>query len=265
MSFSWRDTHLVVTGGSQGIGAAVSAAARARGARVSVIARDGDRLREHATAIDAFAATGDVSNPASIDAAIQACARQNGPIGVLVHCAGSALPGRFLDVDPSEFDQQMQLNYGGTVNTLRAVLPAMVQRGRGRGHVIVTSSTAALIGVPGYTAYAATKAAVLALVASLRLEIEPSGVRLGVLFPPDTQTPGLDRENLRKPVETVAVSGAIKPVPAERVADAVIRGIERGSRRISVDPLTRILAARAGAVDTLAGPFFRRTIAKALR
>lgn len=263
MSFSWRDTHLVVTGGSQGIGAAVSAAARARGARVSVIARDGGRLREHATAIDAFAATGDVSNPASIDAAIRACAGRNGPIGVLVHCAGSALPGRFLDVDPSEFDQQMQLNYGGTVNTLRAVLPAMVQRGS--GHVIVTSSTAALIGVPGYTAYAATKAAVLALVASLRLEIEPSGVRLGVLFPPDTQTPGLDRENLRKPVETVAVSGAIKPVPAERVADAVIRGIERGSRMISVDPLTRILAARAGAVDALARPFFRRTIAKALR
>ncbi len=253
---------MLVTGGSEGIGAAVAAAARERGARVTVLARRPDVLAATADRIHALAAPGDVTDPASVAAAIRTAEETNGPIDVLVHCAGTALPGRFLEVDPGEFEAQMRLNHLGTVHVLRAVLPGMVERRRGR--VVVTSSTAAVLGVPGYTAYGAAKAAVASLVSALRYEVEPSGVRIGVLYPPDTETPGFAAENLRKPPETAAVSAGIAPMTPEKVAAAVIRGVERGSATITVDAMTRMMLLVPGVLDPIVRPVLRRVVAKAV-
>lgn len=261
MRYVWTDRHVLVTGGSEGIGAAVAEEAVRRGARVTILARREEPLRAHAAATGAHPVAADVTDSVAVAAAVADAVAANGPIDVLVHCAGTALPGRFLEVDPAEFRTQIELNHLGAVTVLRAVLPDMVTRRRGR--VVLTSSTAALLGVPGYTAYGASKAAVAALAAALRHEVEPAGVRITVLYPPDTKTPGFDAENLRKPPETAAISGGVRPVDPETVARAVIRGVERGSRTVTVDALTAALLRFGGVMEPVMRPVIRRIAAKA--
>ncbi|MFD4180658.1 SDR family NAD(P)-dependent oxidoreductase [Rhodococcus sp. NPDC058514] len=257
----WPRSHVIVTGGSQGIGAAVARAARARGAAVSIIARGEQLLRATAEPIGAMWACADVTDPEALRRAVGRLEEQSGPCDVLVACAGTALPGRFLEVPIDEFESQMRLNYLGAVHAARAVLPAMVTRGR--GHLVLTSSTVGVIGVVGYSGYGPTKAAVHELAHCLRYEVEPAGVTVAVLYPPDTDTPGFAVENTRKPPETVAVSGAITPVSADVVAAAVIAGIDKGRHHISVDPLTRVLVRAGGIVEPMLRPILARKIRRA--
>ncbi|WP_433676311.1 SDR family NAD(P)-dependent oxidoreductase [Microbacterium gorillae] len=258
----WGGTHVLVTGGSEGIGAAVAAAVRERGARVTILARRPGPLGTVAAQIDALAVPADVTDAGALRAAVATAIDVNGPIDVLVHCAGTALPGRFLDVTEQEFADQMRLNHLGTVNALRAVLPGMVERGVGR--VVVTSSTAAVLPVPGYAAYGAAKAAVAMLAAVIGTEVEPRGVRIGVLYPPDTKTPGFDAENLRKPPETAAISAGIAPQSPERVAAVVLRGVERGLRSITADFLTRALLVMPGVLIPVMRPVLARIARRAI-
>lgn len=258
----WPHAHVLVTGGSQGIGAAVARAAAARGATVSILARGEELLRATAEPMGANWAVADVTDPAGLSRAVEQLEARSGPCDVLVACAGTALPGRFLEVPVEEFESQMRLNYLGAVHAARAVLPGMVARGRGT--VVLTSSTAGLIGVVGYSGYAPTKAAVHELAHCLRYEVQPAGVTVAVLYPPDTDTPGLAVENTRKPPETVAVSGAVAPVSADKVAAAALKGIEQGRHHISVDPLTRVLVRAGGIAEPLLRPFLARTIRRSL-
>jgi 3-dehydrosphinganine reductase len=258
----WNGQHVLVTGGSEGIGRAVALAARERGARVTVLARRSEPLAAAAARIGALAVRADVTDPDALGVAVATAIAANGPIDVVIHCAGAALPGRFLEVAEHEFADQLRLNHLGTVNVLRAVLPAMTERGAGR--VVVTSSTAAVLPVPGYAAYGAAKAAVALLGAVVGAEVEPRGVRIGVLYPPDTKTPGFDAENLRKPPETAAISAGIAPQNPDRVAQIVLRGVERGSRTITADALTRLVLTVPGIVLPLMRPILARVARRAI-
>jgi 3-dehydrosphinganine reductase len=84
---------------------------------------------------------------------------------------------------------------------------------------------------------------------------------VSVCYPPDTLTPGFDRENLTVPAETAAVSAKIKPVPAERVARALVAGIERNRRSITADPSSALLAR----ATSLVAPIARGTMRRAVR
>lgn len=258
-----RDKHVIVTGGSQGIGAAVAHEVAACGARVSLIARGAEALRTTAEsiAVDARWQACDVTDVESLNAAIRVLESVSGPCDVLICCAGTALPGRFVDVPVSEFDAQWQVNVNGSVAAVKAVLPSMLDRGA--GHLVLVSSTAGIIGVPGYTAYAATKFAIRGLADSLRYEVELGGVQVTVLYPPDTETPGLAAENLRKPPETAAISGQVKPVPAKRVAAALVRGIQRNDRNVTIDNATRIFRRFGGLFEPAIRWSLKRTVRQA--
>ncbi|MEU2038136.1 SDR family oxidoreductase [Nocardia niwae] len=259
----WVGKHVVVTGGSEGIGAAVAEVFARRGAQVSIIARRKLPLRDTAKRLGADWATADVARPDQLASAITQLEERNGPCEVIACCAGLALPGRFLEVDAGEFEVQMSANYLGAVHAVRQVLPGMVQRGGGK--ILLVSSTSAFLGITGYTAYGPTKAGIRQLALCLRYEVEPKGVDVTVIYPADTDTPGLAMENQRKPVETKAITGSIEPMPALRVAEAAVRGLERGRHHIAIDPLTRFFLAWANLPEDMARPFMRRTIAKALR
>ena len=84
-----------------------------------------------------------------------------------------------------------------------------------------------------------------------------------MLYPPDTETPGFAAENLRKPPETAAISGQIRPVPAERVATALVRGVERNERNITVDNATRIFRRFGGVLEPVIRWSLRRTVRRA--
>lgn len=258
------DRHVVITGGSQGIGAAIAREAAAYGARVSLIARGEEALHETAESIaaDVRWQACDVTDTHALNSALEAVESEAGPCDVLVCCAGIVLPGRFRDVPIGEFVAQLQVKVQGSVAAVKSVLPGMVQRGA--GHLVFISSTAGIIGVPGYTGYAATKFAIRGLAESLRYEVEPHGVKVTVLYPPDTETPGFAAENLRKPPETAAISGRIKPFPASLVAKKLIHGLENNKRDVTVDTATGVFRRFSGLLTPAVRWSLQRTVRKAL-
>lgn len=252
---------MLITGGSSGIGLATAVLAARGGARVSLVARDRRRLDAAAALVGAGALTAvaDVTDPAAVVAAVASTTAQHGPVDVLVTSAGSAHPGYFTELDAGVFREQMEVDYFGTLHAVRAVVPRMVDRGR--GHLVLVSSTAGLIGVFGYSAYAPAKYAVRGLAETLRPELVHHGITVTCVYPPDTLTPGFDAENALKPPETVKISEAISPRPAEHVAKAIVKGIEKDRLVITADAQTAALARAAG----LLGPYVRATMDRTVR
>jgi 3-dehydrosphinganine reductase len=254
------DTHVVITGGSSGIGLEIARLAVARGARVSLVARDEARLATAAADVGATAtASADVAQADAVRSAIDAVVERGGPCDVLITAAGSSHPGYFELLDDAVFRDQMDVDYFGTLHAIRAVVPSMIERGR--GYLVTVSSTAGLIGVFGYSAYAPAKFAVRGLTETLRAELAPHGIKVACVYPPDTRTPGFDAENALKPPETERISAAIKPRDADHVAKAVVRGIESDRLVITADVQTAALARAAG----LLGPYLRRTMDSQVR
>ncbi|MFF5982981.1 SDR family oxidoreductase [Streptomyces olindensis] len=238
--------HAIVTGGSSGIGLATARLLAGRGAKVSLIARGKERLEAAAEEVGAAARVADVADRAAVTRAVTELEQEQGrPCDVLVASAGLARPGHFLELPDEVFRQMIDVDYFGTLHAVRAVVPGMVERGQ--GSVVAVSSAAGLIGIYGYSAYGPAKFAVRGLMESLRAELTPLGVHVGVVFPPDVDTPQLAEENRWKPAETRAIGGTITPIPAERVAEAIMAGID--GRRFLICPDTGTWAlARFGSV-----------------
>lgn len=251
--------HVCITGGSSGIGRAVAERCIDRGAKVSIVARDPERLTAAHQALEARSraervatASADVTDAVALRAAIVANNDKLGPVDVLITCAGYARPGLFTELDDDVFRDHMEVDYFGSLHAVRAVMPSMMERRR--GHVLLVASTAALLGVYGYTAYAPAKYAVRGLAETLRPECRPYGIVVACAYPPDTETPGLDYENAHKPDATQRISASIKPRAADDVAEAMVRGIERNQLIVTADIATAALARGA----TLAAPVLHR-------
>jgi 3-dehydrosphinganine reductase len=264
---SLAGAHLLVTGGSSGIGLATAEHALRRGARVSLVARDTERLaaaEDHLETMigDPTRVAGepaDVTDAEGFERALGLLVAQHGPVDVLVTSAGGARPGLFHEMSASIFEEQMALNYFGTLNPVRAVVPSMIERRA--GHVLMVSSGAGIVGVYGYSAYAPAKFAVRGLAETLRSELKPFGIVVGCAYPPDTDTPGLAQEAETKPPATAAIAATIKVRSADVVGKRVVRGIERDRLVITFDPSTAMLARAAG----LVGPIVRATMDRHVR
>ncbi|MFE0425727.1 SDR family oxidoreductase [Streptomyces sp. NPDC058953] len=249
--------HVIVTGGSSGIGLALAEEFAARGAVVSLLARGEARLASAAEALRAAGATVhtrsvDVTDSAGLSAAIDALEAEAGPCAVLVTSAGQARPGKFLELPDDVFRTMMDVDYFGTLWAVRAVAPRMVSRGRGT--VVTIASAAGLIGVYGYTAYGAAKFAVRGLTEALRGELAPHGVRVACVFPPDVDTPQLAEESQWKPAETAAIAGIVKPLQPRVAARGILRRLDRGQPVICLDGFSRALARWGGVL----APVLRR-------
>lgn len=230
----FADRHAVVTGGSSGIGRATARLLTQRGAHVSLVARrqelldetraELERLRRDATQrLRAHAA--DLTDWPQTQEAIAALTGDGCPADILVNAAGFAHPGYFEELPLDIFRETMDTDFFGTLHPIKAVVPQMLERRS--GHIVNFSSMAGYLGVFGYTAYGAAKFAVRGFSDVLRSELRPYGIHVGVVFPPDTDTPQLHYENQFKPLETRRISGAARPLTADQVAQAVVRGIER--------------------------------------
>jgi 3-dehydrosphinganine reductase len=232
--------HVLITGGSSGIGLALAKQAAAAGARVSLVARDRGKLLAAREAIrtaapsapEIFIATADVAVEAEALAALTEADRIHGPVDVLFTSAGVARPGYFEAVPVAVFERTMAVNYFGTLYFVKATVPAMRQRGRGA--VVLISSGAGLFGIFGYTPYAPSKFAVRGLAEALRAELDGTGVHIAICYPPDTDTPQLTEENLTKPVETRAITASGGQWTADAVARVTLEGLAR--RRFSITP-----------------------------
>ena len=257
---SLRDAHVLVTGGSEGIGLETARVLLGRGARVTILGRSADKLTAARASLGEVAT---VSADVTDEVGLRVALADVPTCDVLIACAGGAEPEHFLDAPPEALRRQMHLNYFGAVHAVRAVLPAMLDAGR--GHVVLVSSVAGLCGVFGYGGYGPAKAALRNLAEVLEAEYGDRGLAVSVAYPPDTRTPGFDRENLTKPAETTAVSAKIKPVSAEQVARALVTGIERDRRSITADPTSALMARATSLVAPIARSTMRRAVRKVSR
>ncbi|MEZ5816198.1 MAG: SDR family oxidoreductase [Hyphomicrobiaceae bacterium] len=128
----------------------------------------------------------DVTSDSSVGHAVAHILEAEGRIDALVHCAGISVAGAIEDVTIAEAEQQLATNYLGAVRMIRAVLPAMRERGRGR--IIVVGSIGGLIGLPFIGHYSASKFALDGMVQALRIEVAPFGIDATILHPGDIQT-----------------------------------------------------------------------------
>jgi NAD(P)-dependent dehydrogenase (short-subunit alcohol dehydrogenase family) len=203
-----------VVGASSGIGAATARELAHRGARVAVSARREDRLREVSDG-GMLAVAADVTDARSVAGAAATVLRALGPVDLVVYSAGYWQQMDATAWDTEVFDRHLRVNLGGMSNTLAAVLPQLLERGRGVFAGI--SSVAGYRGLPGSGGYGATKAAQLNLLESLRVQLDPFGVRV------TTISPGFVRTDL--------TAGNRFPMPfimdAHDAAVAICDGLER--------------------------------------
>lgn len=219
----WRGKSVVVTGGSSGIGRAIGLAAAAAGAKVGLVARRSEVLDDVAKAIvsaGGWVATAacDVTDAEAIARAVALLETGHGPTDVAIASAGIHRESWPLDAITAR--EVIDTNVTGTINFLSSVLPGMLARKR--GHICGLASIAAAVGLPGNAAYCASKAAVVALLESLRLDCVPAGVRVTTAFPGLVDTPMITDEERTHGGVTSAYSAATK----------ILRAIERGHAEV---------------------------------
>ena len=218
--------NAIVTGGSSGIGKVTARLLAQRGANVTIVARNRQRLDQALLEIEGArlnqqqrfrAHTADVTSYDEIASTVEGLSEAGGAPDILINSAGIARPGYFHALPLAEFEEQMDTNYLGTLYATKAAVPAMIQRGG--GHIVNISSMAGVLGVFGYTAYGASKFAVLGLSEALRIEMKPHGIGVSVVIPNDTDTPQLQEERALQPLETKITEGIVKPERLERPSE----------------------------------------------
>jgi 3-dehydrosphinganine reductase len=229
-----NDKTIYVVGGSSGIGLAAAKLFAEGGAHVCLFARNQERLKDARQRVagrapspeQRFASYSvDAADHRQADRIMKRALKEFGTPDILVNCAGQATPRRFEEVTYEQFDETMKINVYATRNAIAALLPAMKKKD---GAAIVTvSSIAGYVGVFGYTDYNASKFAVLGFSEALRAELVEYGIKLFVLCPPDTDTPGLAVENQTKPPETRALTAKASLMTPEAVAGALIAGMDK--------------------------------------
>ncbi len=227
--------HAIITGGSSGIGLALAKCLIKEGWNISIISRTEQKLADarkqllgykcnSSQKIEIYSA--DVSDRHQVDKVIQSAINSSGIPELLITCAGIVKPGYFLELPVEIFEQMMAVNYFGTLYAVKAVLPFMRQRGK--GHIVMISSGAGLIGIFGYTAYSPAKFAIRGFAEALRAELKIDGIYVSIVYPPDTETPQLIEENRSKPLETSRITSHGGILAPEKVAESIIKGIKRG-------------------------------------
>ena len=176
----------LVTGAGKGIGKAVAMALANEGVHVGLLARTKKDIQAVADAITALGvkasfATADVSNRAEVEAAVAKVQQELGPVDILINNAGTGTFGKFLELEPEVWENQIRVNLFGVYYATRAVLPQMIERKT--GDIINISSTAGKTGSPVTSAYSASKFAVFGLTESLMQEVRKHNIRVTALAP----------------------------------------------------------------------------------
>jgi 3-oxoacyl-[acyl-carrier protein] reductase len=183
---SLRNKVALVTGASKGIGKAIALALAAEGVHVGLVARtekDVQAVAEEVqkAGVKAAYATADVSNREQVESAVERLRNELGAIDILINNAGTGTFGKFLELEPEVWEQQVKINLFGVYYTTRAVLPQMIERKS--GDIVNISSTAGKTGAAITSAYSASKFAVFGLSESLMQEVRKHNIRVTALAP----------------------------------------------------------------------------------
>lgn len=222
---------IVITGASQGIGAAIAREFAERGPCVlGLLARNAAGLRQVVAecqthpGVRAEMFPCDLTNPAAVERAVGAIAEALGGVDVLINNAGQFEGALFLDFSLGDFDRMLAINLRSVFMISQPVAAAMAERGR--GDIVNICSVASLQAHPGGTGYCAAKAGLLGLTRVMRQELKEHGIRVTAVLPSATFTPSWEGAGISPE----------RMMPPEDVARAVV-DLTRLSRRTVVEEI----------------------------
>ena len=185
----------IVTGGAQGIGRAIAEVLAQEGASVAIADVNAAAAEQTAAELakaghTAIGVEVDVTDRASNDAMAQAVADRLGRIDILAANAGIYPEALLEDIRSEQWDRMMDINVKGVLQSIQACLPRMREQAYGR--IVLTSSiTGPITGIPGFSHYGASKAAMIGLMHSAAIEVARQGITINAVLPGNIETPGL--------------------------------------------------------------------------
>jgi NAD(P)-dependent dehydrogenase (short-subunit alcohol dehydrogenase family) len=226
------EKRVLITGAARGIGALLARRLHERGARVALLGLEPDLLASVAAQCgDAPSYECDVADRAQVDRAVADAVSRLGGLDVAVANAGIGAQMTLVGGDAAIWDATLAVNLTGSYNLVRAAAPHVSHPG---GYFLLTASLAAAVHLPLMSAYCASKAAVESLGDSLRIELRPSGARVGVAYYAELDTDMTSRGFATKAAARMPLGGHghLPVAPVEPAIAALERGISRRSRRI---------------------------------
>ncbi len=224
-SFELQNKVVWLTGASSGIGEALTHELVRRGARVAITARRAEVLEQLKATVDdgsdmlrCFA--GDVENLEQMKEVVSSIEASFGAIDLAIPNAGSHIFTVPENFNSQEYLGLMNLNFGGMLHCIEAVLPRMLSRGE--GYIAPVASLAGYRGLPRAAAYGASKAAMIHFLESIRFHLKPKGITISIINPGFVKTPLTDKNDFKMPFL----------VDAATAAKIICDGIERRKREI---------------------------------
>ncbi|SDJ63821.1 NAD(P)-dependent dehydrogenase, short-chain alcohol dehydrogenase family [Bradyrhizobium sp. Rc2d] len=207
----------IITGGSSGIGLATAHRFAKEGAYVYITGRRQSELKQavHLIGHDVTAVPGDVQSLDDLTRLYARIGEEKGGIDVLVANSGFIAPERLVDVTEANFDKTFGINVRGLLLTVQKALSLI----RDGGSIIVISSIAAFKGIPGYTAYSATKASVRSFVRTWTAELKDRGIRVNAISPGPVDTPIIDSQAATKEGADAIRANFVRAVPLNRLGN----------------------------------------------
>ena len=224
---------IAITGAARGIGLATAKALHADGARVAIGDIDAEEAARAAAAIgnDVLASSLDVTDPESFQEFLALTERELGPIDVLINNAGIMPIGPLLDEPHALAKRVVEINVLGVLTGMKLALPGMLARGR--GHIVNVASIAGKSPVPGGATYAASKAAIVSLTESARVEFAGKGISFTCVMPSFTATDLIAGTKGTK---------FIRNVEPSQVATAIARAVARPRPDVYVPAAVGVIA-----------------------
>jgi 3-dehydrosphinganine reductase len=232
---SFQAKIAIVTGASSGIGRATALALAAKGARLSLGSRNEAALNQVASQIcgsggEALVIPTDVSQQDQVEALVQKTLQTFGRVDILIANGGQYIRSKIVDLTVPLLEQSMAVNFYGGVYAVLAVLPHMLAQHS--GHIVLVSTMDARKGLTPDVPYVAAKFALSGFGEVLRQELYQTGVYATTIYPGRVDTPM---------IEDLEVPRISAKIPAEAVADAILKGIDRRQVEIFLPPQTRLL------------------------
>jgi len=249
---TWRSA--MITGAASGIGRCFAETLTGHGVAVGLLdvsvaglATVADGIRARGGRLETR--VGDVGAGSEVGAAVDAFASAFGGLDLVVHCAAIAGAGRFAEQAAEEFDRTIRINLLGTVNVVRAALPALRQS---RGAVACLASTAALHGWPGLVAYSAAKFGVVGFCDAVRSEVARDGITVTTVFPLLIDTP------LLAAADKAPILKQGTPIPPQAVVDKTLAAVAARRARVFIPGSARFVGWLHGVAPSVLDRYGRR-------
>lgn len=239
-----KGKRILITGGSSGLGLAMAQALAANN-QIAIVARNQQKLDEAVATITKVAPGAsvkgysiDVSGPTS-QQALSAVADDMGGLDMLINSAGILREGYFAELSDADFRDTMEINFFGTVNAIRAVLPHLKAS---KGRILNIASIAGITGVFGYASYCSAKYALMGLSETLRFELADQGVTVQVACPPEFDSPMVDALDKTRTPENRAHTLTIPKLTIDQCVAGILSGLNSNKLVIIPGLQTKLLA-----------------------